>query len=251
MLARSQKLSLKSLLKNHLPKSNYIPLKQVISRDQYERGSLEAHFAENNTACVGVDEVGRGCLAGPVFAAAVCLNLTKLAEAFPDFTRWIRDSKTLSAEKRRVLVPIIKENSYFWIVESATAEEIDKINISAACFLAMKRCLTSINAAMLSGPLVVLVDGNRPISDISHRQYCIIGGDQSCYSIAAASILAKEARDQFMREAADQFPAYGFERHVGYGTKVHLQSLQDHGICPLHRKSFRPVAEALSRSISI
>ena len=185
----------------------------------------------------GVDEVGRGCLAGPVFAAAAILDLEGLLRA-PLSTRClIRDSKTLSARQRgqaRILMePFLLDHA----CGQATAAEIDTYGIVSACFLAMKRAISLLHPTFDH----ILVDGRPCIPNLLHPQSAIIKGDQKCFSIAAASIIAKLERDHFMTCAAKQYGVYGLETNVGYGTPQHIEALQHHGICPLHRKSFAPI----------
>lgn len=182
----------------------------------------------------GCDEAGRGCLAGPVFAAAVIL---------PDgFTHpWLNDSKKLSDARRRALVPVIKDAAVAWAIASCSAEEIDSINILNASILAMHRALDALDVR----PGHVLVDGNRfkPYASIPHTT--VVGGDGRYANIAAASVLAKTARDDYMDAAAVQYPAYGWEVNKGYPTAAHREALASHGISPLHRLTFRGVKELL------
>lgn len=174
----------------------------------------------------GVDEAGRGPLAGPVYAAAVILpgdvELGGLA-----------DSKKLTEKKRGVLYDLIIHKADAWCIASATVAEIEKTNILAAAMLAMRRAIGGLPVR----PGLVLVDGNRlPGSGIGER--CVVGGDNTSASIAAASILAKVARDRYMTELAEKHPDYGFEQHKGYGTKLHYAMLDKHGACSAHRDSF-------------
>lgn len=182
----------------------------------------------------GCDEAGRGCLAGPVFAAAVIL---------PDgFTHpWLNDSKKLSDARRRALVPVIKEAAVAWAIASCSAAEIDSINILNASILAMHRALDALGVR----PGHVLVDGNRfkPCGCLEHTT--VVGGDGRYANIAAASVLAKTARDDYMDDAAVQYPAYGWDVNKGYPTAAHRAALAAHGISPLHRLTFRGVKELL------
>ncbi len=218
---------------------------RVITRSEFERGQLEQELRQTGRILIGIDEVGRGCLAGPVHAAAVCLDIDLLQSKIPDYLRWVRDSKTLSAAKRQTLLPLLREAAVFASIQIASPREIDEVNISGACFLAMQRCLTQLPPQLDRDRITLLVDGNKPIPGVELDQVCVIGGDLSCLSIAAASILAKEARDDFMREAARDFPQFGFDRHVGYGTKTHLDLIRIHGICDLHRRGFKPISDIL------
>jgi len=182
----------------------------------------------------GVDEAGRGPLAGPVVAAAVILDEQRPIEG-------LADSKTLAEARREALAPVIRERALGWGIGIATVEEIDALNILRATMVAMQRSL----AALAVVPCHVKVDGNRcpALSDVglACTVEAIVGGDGTVAEISAASILAKTARDAWMRQAAQEYPGYGFERHKGYGTPSHLQALARLGPCPLHRRSFAPV----------
>lgn len=177
----------------------------------------------------GVDEVGMGCLAGPLIAAAVILPV----EIRIDF---LRDSKTLSHKQRKPLSIEIKEKAIAWGIGSASPEEIETLNLHQADLVAMKRALTNLQTR----PDAVLSDGFKiPNLDCYHRW--IIKGDQKSRSIAAASIVAKVFRDELMEKYDQEFPGYGFAKHKGYGTKEHLNALRELGVCPIHRQSFEPV----------
>ena len=181
----------------------------------------------------GVDEAGRGPLAGPVYAAAVILDA-----AHP--IAGLADSKKLSESKRNRLAEEIRRHATAWAIATASAEEIDEINILQASLLAMQRAV----AALPVRPQEVLVDGLYcPESGIPSR--AIVKGDSSVASISAASILAKTARDAAMLEMHEIYPQYGFDAHKGYPTAAHLAALRLHGITPEHRKSFRPVRELI------
>lgn len=183
-------------------------------------------------AC-GVDEAGRGPIAGPVFAAAVILDPARPVEG-------IRDSKQLSERRREALAPCIRARALAWHVASASVEEIDALNILQATFLAMRRAVEGLRPHAE----LALVDGNRlPALSITAR--AIVGGDHRCEAIAAASILAKTARDAEMRRLHERFPAYGLDRHKGYPTAEHLALLERHGPCEIYRRSFAPVRRAL------
>lgn len=181
----------------------------------------------------GVDEVGRGPLAGPVVAAVVILDNDRPISG-------LRDSKKLSARRREVLSLEIKELALDYAFGRAEAYEIDEINILQASLLAMERALTGLSVV----PDLVMVDGMyAPKTSLSVET--VIDGDNIIQEISAASILAKVARDEEMILLGEQFPQYGFERHKGYPTKAHIQALRQHGVLPMHRRSFRPVAECL------
>jgi ribonuclease HII len=183
----------------------------------------------------GVDEAGRGPLAGPVFAAAVILD-----DLLP--IKGLADSKKLTPKKREHLYEIIKAQALCFCVATASVEEIDQLNILQATLLAMQRAVKGLRLK----PSKVLVDGNRlPVLDI--RAEAIVKGDATVPSISAASILAKVERDRWCVEVDAQFPNYGFLTHKGYGTQVHLRALQEHGPCVLHRRSFAPVAKLLGK----
>jgi ribonuclease HII len=202
-----------------------------------EKGMLERKFARSLTV-VGVDEVGRGCLAGPVYAAAASLCYASLDRLDPASRALIRDSKTLSRSQREKILSVLAEIAVSYAIGVGTVSEIESLGIVGATFLAMRRAISSLSVT----PGIVLVDGNRPISDYSGQQKAIVKGDSLCYSIAAASIFAKEARDLYMTEQSAIYPDYGFENHVGYGTKAHMTNIDLFGICPLHRRNFAPIS---------
>lgn len=179
----------------------------------------------------GVDEVGRGPLVGPVVAAAVILN--------PEYpVAGLADSKKLSEKRRRLLDQQIREHALSYAIASASAAEIDSLNILHASMLAMRRAIEQLSIQ----PNHVLVDGNR-CPDLSMSCEAIVGGDALHASISAASILAKVARDQMMVDLHQQYPDYGFDRHKGYPTKEHLLALKRQGILDQHRRSFKPVRQ--------
>lgn len=182
--------------------------------------------AEGYCAICGIDEAGRGPLAGPVCAAAVILP--RDAEI-----RGLNDSKKLTDKKRRELYPVIKEKAIAYGIGFADEKEIDQINILQATFLAMERALQNLQEK----PDFALVDGNRA-KDFGLPVRTVVHGDSLSASIAAASILAKVTRDDVMLQMAETYPQYGFDVHKGYGTKVHYEALREHGPCPTHRMSF-------------
>jgi len=182
----------------------------------------------------GVDEAGRGPLAGPVYAAAVILNPQRVPDG-------LDDSKRLSRLQRERLVPPIEALALCWSVAWASAAEIDQLNILQATFLAMRRAVTALSLC----PSVVLVDGNRCPLGLPCSARAIVGGDALEPAISAASILAKVARDRAMLRLHELYPDYGFARHKGYPTKAHLEALRLHGACIEHRRSFGPVRRLL------
>jgi ribonuclease HII len=181
----------------------------------------------------GVDEAGRGPLAGPVFAAAVILD-----EARP--IAGVADSKKLSAGTRERLASAIRAQALCWAVDSATVEEIDQINILGATMLAMARAVRRLAVA----PGKVLVDGNR-CPQLDYPVEAVVKGDASVAAIAAASILAKTARDALMLELDARYPHYGLAQHKGYPTAGHLEALQRYGVADIHRRSFAPVRKII------
>lgn len=184
----------------------------------------------------GVDEAGRGPLAGPVMAAAVMLDPGQPIHG-------LRDSKKLSAAARERLADQIRLHAAAWCVAEASVEEIDRLNILQATLLAMQRAVAGLGRT----PDDVWVDGNR-CPDWPWRSQAVIKGDDKVAAIAAASILAKTVRDHFMCRLHEAFPAYGFIRHMGYGTAAHLAALKAHGACPQHRRSFAPVKLVLDQA---
>ncbi|WP_296001444.1 ribonuclease HII [Rugamonas sp.] len=189
-------------------------------------------FSLDEIIC-GVDEAGRGPLAGQVFAAAVILHPERAIAG-------LRDSKKLTEAKRDLLAPVIKANALAWAIASASEAEIDELNILHASMLAMRRAVE----ALATVPTLALIDGNRcPVMTI--QAIAIVGGDDKVDSISAASILAKTARDAALVTLHATYPQYGFDQHKGYPTALHLARLELHGASPVHRRSFGPVRKAL------
>ena len=181
----------------------------------------------------GVDEAGRGPLAGPVVAAAVILDPQRPIDG-------LNDSKKLTAARRETLAVEIREKALAWAVAEASVEEIDRLNILQASLLAMQRAVSGLSLV----PEKVLVDGNKcPV--LACPVEAIVGGDGKLAAIAAASILAKTVRDVLMQELHACYPQYGFDRHKGYPTALHLAALREHGISPVHRRSYGPVAQMI------
>jgi len=191
-------------------------------------------FCADALCCAGVDEVGRGPLAGPVLAAAVVLR--------PGYTlEGLTDSKRLSAGRRERLAQVLREDVESWALGSASVAEIDALNIHHATLLAMRRAVEGLPKR----PLHLWVDGRfTPPGDWTAE--AVVGGDGLVPAISAASILAKVARDALMCELHTRYPAYGFDRHAGYPTPAHLAALSAHGPCPEHRRSFAPVARMVA-----
>ncbi|WP_455108515.1 ribonuclease HII [Porphyromonas sp.] len=199
-----------------------------MAREGKERQALRAHFSPLGLMECGCDEAGRGCLAGPVVAAAVILPK---GFAHP----LLNDSKQLTETQRELLRPIIEAEALSWGIGVCSPEEIDQLNILQASITAMHRAIDQ----LVLSPELLLIDGNRfrPYPGIPHE--CIVKGDATYRSIAAASILAKTERDRLMLELAQQYPGYGFAEHKGYPTPQHRAALAELGPSPVHRLSFR------------
>ena len=191
---------------------------------QYER----ALYAQGCRSIAGVDEVGRGPLAGPVVCAAVIMPLDE-----ENLIVGVDDSKKLSEKKREQLAEEIKKRALAYTIVEIDEKVIDEINILEATKLGMKQAIETLSIT----PDVVLTDGNMTI-DISHRQHSVIHGDALSYSIGAASIIAKVYRDKMMEEYAKTYPHYAFEKNKGYGTAAHIQGIKEYGLCPIHRRTF-------------
>ena len=202
-------------------------MKKVWNADeklQYERALL----AKGVQYIAGVDEVGRGPLAGPVVCAAVIMPLDD-----ESIIVGVDDSKKLSAKKRETLAEEIKKRALAYTIVEVSEKEIDEINILEATKLGMKKALETLEIA----PQSVLTDGNMTL-DIDFPQKSVIGGDALCYSIGAASIIAKVYRDKMMDEYAKEYPEYAFDSNKGYGTAAHIQAIKEYGLCPIHRRTF-------------
>ena len=191
---------------------------------QYER----ALQAKGYRYIAGVDEVGRGPLAGPVVCACVIMPLEE-----ESLIIGVDDSKKLSAKKREELAEEIKKRALCYMIVEVDEKRIDEINILEATKLGMKQAVESMKIT----PEIVLTDGNMTL-DISHKQKSVIHGDALSYSIGSASIIAKVYRDNLMDEYAKQYPDYGFEKNKGYGTAAHIQGIKEKGLCPIHRRTF-------------
>lgn len=192
--------------------------------------------------CAGVDEAGRGPWVGPVVAGCAVFLSRDVDERL---LQQLNDSKKLTKKKREMLYDLLleeqKKGTMLLGIGSASAQEIDDINILNASFLAMKRAIMTAGAK----PEMVLVDGNREPKDFGFKTKAVIKGDAKSYSISAASILAKVYRDRLMEDMAKEYPEYGFEKNAGYGTKAHIEGLKKYGVTPQHRKSYAPIKEFL------
>lgn len=202
---------------------------------------MEEQFREKGfTLIAGVDEVGRGSLAGPVVAASVIMP--------PDFfIKDLDDSKKLTAKKRLLLYEKIKKTAIAWQIEEIDVDFINKHNILKATFAAMQKCILNLKIK----PDCVLVDGNQTIPNIMIPQFAIIKGDSKCKTISSASILAKVYRDQIMQNIDKLYPQYNFCRNVGYGSKAHIEALNKFGPAPCHRKYFAPVLKLKEKQLKL
>ncbi|MBU4257091.1 ribonuclease HII [Patescibacteria group bacterium] len=201
-------------------------------------------FNEGYGLIAGIDEAGRGPLAGPVVAACVIFKPGfKMEDLEFSELRLVNDSKKLNEKKREALFKVIKEECRGIGVGICDHKTIDRINILQATFLAMKKAI----GALKEKPEFIMVDGKFLIPNCSYKQKAIIGGDKSVFSIAAASIIAKVTRDRIMRKMHEQYPDYGFDKHKGYGTKLHLACLKKYGPCEIHRRSFGPIRRVNSK----
>ncbi len=199
-------------------------------------------ITEGYNFIVGIDEAGRGPLAGPVVACATTVRKSQIPN--PKLFDLIRDSKTLSPKQREKLFDFIHEHFYVGvgICDHGT---IDRINILQASFLAMKKAVNDLthNLRLVThnSKVIILLDGNKLIPNFSYKQKAIVNGDRTIKSISAASIIAKVTRDRIMHEIHNKYPEYNFAQHKGYGTRLHLEMLEKHGPCDIHRRSFKPV----------
>lgn len=189
-------------------------------------------FTDEDIVC-GVDEAGRGPLAGPVFAAAVILDPKRPIEG-------LKDSKQLTEKRLAELAPQIKEYALAWSIAECSHLEIDSLNILQATMLAMRRAVETLSTL----PTIALIDGNR-CPPLAVKAHAIVDGDDKVHAISAASILAKTARDAALVALHEVYPQYGFDQHKGYSTPLHLSRLREHGPCAIHRRSFAPVRELL------
>ena len=229
--------------------------------------NLESRLAkEGYESIIGIDEAGRGPLAGPVVACAArvrnfqILNNKSQTNSEPQKSKlknydqmWdlVRDSKTLSIIQREKVLGFIEDN-FFTGIGICDHKTVDRMNILEASFLAMKKAIASLSRsikdeAWKNKQKIILLDGNRKIPNFSSNQKAIPSGDKFVKSISAASIVAKVTRDRMMLEAHEQFPQYNFDKHKGYGTKLHFEMLKKHGPCKIHRQSFAPVVNLAKR----
>lgn len=213
---------------------------------------IEKQLKEKNYLAIGIDEVGRGPLAGPVVAVASWIepnffyNLEKkLLEKEAKAIKLIRDSKTLSLKQREECFAFIKKNPFFnFGLGQCSSREIDQLNILRATLLAMRLAVDNLleileeKGTNISKP-ILLIDGNKKIPGINYSQKTFVNGDSLVFSIASASIFAKVSRDKMMLNYHQKYPQYGFDQHKGYGTRRHYENLKSFGSCPIHRKSFR------------
>ena len=213
-------------------------VKKMVTPDFYREEKLFKKGYEN---VAGIDEVGRGPLAGPVVAVAIIFSKSKLLNKLLEVG--IRDSKLLSAKKREYLAELILEKCHSWSVGIVSEEVIDRINILEASLLAMRKAVENLETK----PDFLLIDGKQTIKNYPVSQIAIPKADQSVFSVSAASILAKVTRDKILIDLDKKYPEYGFAQHKGYGTKFHLEVLNKIGPCKIHRKTFSPVEKLLSQ----
>jgi len=199
-------------------------------------------YQEGYEAVAGVDEAGRGPLAGPVVAAAVVFSPEILNPKLEE--KGIRDSKDLSGKRREELYKFIVQNVQTWGVGIVSEKVIDEINILRASILAMKEAVKNLK----DNPDFLLIDGCHTISDYPVSQVAVPHGDKTIISISAASIIAKVTRDRMMLNFHQKFPQYGFDRHKGYGTRLHLEKIEKYGPCKIHRRSFNPIKEIIEKT---
>jgi len=211
---------------------------------KYPNFNEEDHLLKRGVSIIaGIDEVGRGPLAGPVVASAVVI---KKRGSLLEYN--IKDSKKLSAKKRLEIFNLLTNNNEIeWGIGIVSEKIIDKINILEATKLAMKKAVSNLEEKIMRKIEFLLLDGNFTI-DIDLSQKAIIGGDDKVFSISVASIIAKVIRDSIMIKYHGQYPLYGFDKHKGYGTKLHFEMLKKHGFCKIHRKTFKPVSTLIQQS---
>ncbi len=202
-------------------------------------------FHDGYRSVIGIDEVGMGCLAGPVVVCAALFN-KKFFRKTHKKLRWLRDSKLLLPRQREKFVSeLLKEKGLKFQTAGCLPKTIDKINIYQAARLAMRRAIKKLYSKPYTLNPIVLVDGKTEIAGLKIPQMAIVKGDRKVFAIACASLIAKVARDKMMKNYAKKYPNYGFEKHKGYGTKLHQVQLAVLGPCKIHRRSFAPVAKLL------
>ena len=206
-----------------------------MSKDEERLEFLKSYenklIAEGTKLIVGIDEAGRGPLAGPVSVATVIMK--------PESNlKWVNDSKKVTEKRREILYDQIIEDAIVWDVEIVTQSEIDEYNILEATKIGLNRCIKKIIDKLGKKPELILVDALKEIDTCGVPYQSIVKGDATCYSISCASILAKVTRDRLMREYSEIYPQYGFEKNKGYGTKAHIDAIKEFGPCSLHRKTF-------------
>ena len=198
-------------------------------------------FKKGYISIYAVDEVGVGCLAGPVVACAVAIKNSFYKKHHKELKK-LRESKLLSAPQRALFAEkLLKEKDLVFAIASCDPKTIDRLNIYHAARRAMREAISKLTTkkSQLTTKTIVLVDGKTKIKDVKMEQLPIVQGDRKVFAIACASIIAKVHRDGLMKKFAQKYPDYGFEKHMGYGTKVHQNALNKHGPCPIHRRSFR------------
>jgi len=198
-------------------------MKEILHRELFD---FDSEIRQNYPVVCGVDEAGRGPLAGDVYAAAVVLNDSTLID-------YLNDSKKITEARREKLYDEIIQKADFYCIATASVEEIDRLNILNATMLAMKRAVEGLGTV----PDMALIDGNR-LPDIKCEKQYVVKGDAKSASIAAASVLAKVARDRYMKDIAEKYPEYHFEKHKGYGTALHYEMIGKYGISDIHRRTF-------------
>jgi|LSQX01.2.fsa_nt_gb ribonuclease HII len=224
-IRNDSRISVKNLVNSYQKKIDNYRRELIRIR---ELSKYENELYDNGVELIaGVDEAGRGPLAGPVYAAAVVLPKGIIIEG-------INDSKKLTSQKRDTIYDIIIEKALYYSIAYVDADEIDNINISKASIKSMYKAVINLNKK----PEHLLIDGNDVKQNMSIPYTCIVKGDSLSISIAAASILAKVSRDRFIEEYDKEYPEYGFAKHKGYGTKEHMEAIRKHGITPIHRKTF-------------
>lgn len=220
--------------------------------------AIEQKIGSSDKVIIGVDEAGRGPLAGPVVAGAVIPKNINFSQIDPASDEWkiVRDSKTLSEKQRETAFDFVTEHFHVGVGIS-NADTIDRMNILEATFLAMKKAINDVASALhqslahTESEAIILIDGNQIIPNFSAEQYAVPQGDGRSKTIAAASIIAKVTRDRMMLAYDKEYPEYKFAKHKGYGTKVHMEALTEYGPCPIHRNSFAPVRRAGSKKYEI